>query len=355
MWIYYIALLNRQRKMKRITIRDVAREANVSVTLVSFVMNAKKDADGNLICPVNAETAKRVLAVAERLGYRRNYAAASLRSGKSNTIAVIPNDISNRFFAGISKWIEEKANEMGYNIFFSSSEDEAVKLADVLEMVMSHNIDGVIVAPCAGSEEALSKTLSYKIPVVLLDRDIEKLEGVGKVLLDDKKAGALAVKEFLSKGYKKIEMISYDLEISTFAERETGYAEAMKKAGLEPRIHHTGYERADEEIEGIIDDAVTREVEALFIPTYSLSAKVLGVMKKKGIKTPEDIALVCFDESDIYTLYRRTITHIVQPLRELGEKSVEILVDMIGGKEPEKIVLNPELIRGQSTEKRDNQ
>lgn len=335
--------------MKRITIRDVAREANVSVTLVSFVMNAKKDEQGNLICPVNAETAKRVLAVAERLGYRRNYAAASLRSGRSNTIAVILNDISNKFFAGISRWIESCANDYGYNVFFASSEESPEKMAEVLDMVMSHNIDGVIVAPCDGSEQVISKIISYKVPVVLLDRDIESLKNVGKVILDDKKAGALAVSELVSKGYRKIEMISYDLKISTFSERESGFTAAMKEAGLTPVIHHTSYDKAAEEIEGLVDMAIKNGVEALFLPTYSLSAAVLTVMKKKGIKTPEDLALVCFDESDIYSLYRRTVTHIVQPLKDLGEKSVEILVGMIDGKEPERIILNPEIIRGEST------
>lgn len=337
--------------MKRVTIRDVAREANVSVTLVSFVMNAKKDDAGNLICPVNADTAKRVLAVAERLGYRRNLSAASLRSGRSNTIAVIPNDISNRFFAGISRWIENKANELGYNVFFSSSEDKASKLAEVLEMVMAHNIDGIIVAPCAGSEDAISKAIAYKIPVVLLDRDIESITKAGKVLLDDKKAGQIATDELISKGYKKIEMISYALDLSSFTEREIGYASAMQAAGLSPTVHHTTYGKAAEEVEEIIDDAIKRGVEALFMPTYSLSAAVLSVMKKKGVKTPADLALVCFDESDIYSLYRRTVTHIVQPLKELGEKSVEVLVDMIDGKEPKQIILNPELILGESTEK----
>ena len=106
--------------MKRITIRDVAREAKVSVTLVSFVMNAKRDKDGNLDCPVNAETAKRVLQVAQKLGYRRNFAAASLRSGRSNSIAVIPNDISNKFFAGISRCIEDKAKSYGYTVLFAA-------------------------------------------------------------------------------------------------------------------------------------------------------------------------------------------------------------------------------------------
>ena len=340
--------------MKRITIRDVAREANVSVTLVSFVMNAKRDKDGNLDCPVHPETAKRVLEVAERLGYRRNFAAASLRSGRSNTIAVIPNDISNKFFAGISRCIEDKAREFGYTVFFASSDEKADKLADVMDAVLAHNIDGIIVAPCTGGDPAIAKATDMRVPVVLLDRDIEALTTVGKVLLDDQEAGRMATNELISKGYRKIEMISYSLGITSLSERETGYRKAMMDHDLydNAKIHYSTYGDAAQEVEGIIRDKASRGVEGLFLPTYSLSAQVLSVMKKLGLQTPKDFAIVGFDESDIFSLYATTVTHIVQPLKELGEKSVEVLVSMIGGNPAEKIVLKPELKEGGSTARR---
>ena len=340
--------------MKRITIRDVAREANVSVTLVSFVMNAKRDKDGNLDCPVHPETAKRVLEVAERLGYRRNFAAASLRSGRSNTIAVIPNDISNKFFAGISRCIEDKAREFGYTVFFASSDEKADKLAEVMDAVLAHNIDGIIVAPCTGGDPAIAKATDMRVPVVLLDRDIESLSNVGKVLLDDQEAGRMATNELISKGYRKIEMISYSLGITSLSERETGYRKAMMDHDLydNAKIHYSTYGEAAQEVEGIIRDALSRGVEGLFLPTYSLSAQVLSVMKKLGLQTPKDFAIVGFDESDIFSLYATTVTHIVQPLKELGEKSVEVLVSMIGGNPAEKIVLKPELKEGGSTAQR---
>ncbi len=340
--------------MKRITIRDVAREANVSVTLVSFVMNAKRDKDGKLDCPVNPETAKRVLEVAQRLGYRRNFAAASLRSGRSNTIAVIPNDISNKFFAGISRRIEDKAHELGYTVFFASSDENPEKLGEVLDAVLAHNIDGVIVAPVAGGEYAISKATDMRVPVVLLDRDIEGLNDVGKVLLDDEEAGRMAIDEMVGKGYRKIEMISYKLGISSLSERETGYRKAMMDHDLYDfaKIHYTTYSDVAADIEQIIQDALSRGVEGLFLPTYSLSAQVLSVMKKQGIQTPKDLALVCFDESDIFSLYATTVTHIVQPLKELGEKSVETLVRMIENGPAEKTVLKPTLVGGGSTNQR---
>ncbi len=346
--------------MKRITIRDVANEAHVSVTLVSFVMNAKRDSQGNLDCPVNPKTAQRVLDVAKRLGYRRNFAAASLRSGKSNTIAVIPNDISNKFFAGISRCIEDHAQSYGYNVFFSSSDEKASKLENVMDTVLAHNIDGVIVAPCTGGEAAIQKAIDAKVPVVLLDRDIESLHGVGKVLLNDCSAGVMATEELINKGYKKIEMISYTLGISSFSERERGYKEAMQNNNLYEyvKIHYTSYDDARMDVEKIISDAISRGVEALFLPTYSLSALVLAVLKKLHLKTPSDLAIVGFDDSDIYSLYETTVTHIVQPLTRLGEESVKLLVKLIKNKssyneEEDTILLAPQLIVGGSTAKKE--
>lgn len=339
--------------MKRITIRDVAREAGVSVTLVSFVMNAKRDKDGRLDCPVNPDTAKRVLQVAQKLGYRRNFAAASLRSGKSNTIAVIPSDISNKFFAGISRCIEDKAHQHGYTVFFASSDESAQKLGEVMDAVLAHNIDGVIVAPCTGGEAAIQKAIDAKVPVVLLDRDIEGIGGVGKVLLNDVEAGRMGTGLLIEKGFKNIEMISYTLGISSLSEREAGYRKAMMDNDLydNARVHYTTYGDASSDVERFIKNAVERGVEAFFLPTYSLSAMALSAMKKLGLKTPDNLAIVGFDESDIYHLYETTVTHIVQPLQALGEKSVEVLISMIQGKEAESIILRPELITGGSTNK----
>lgn len=340
--------------MKRVTIRDVAREANVSVTLVSFVMNAKPGRDGNLDCPVNPNTAKRVLEVAQRLGYRRNFAAASLRSGKSNTIAVIPNDISNKFFAGISRCIEDHAQEYGYTVFFASSDEKASRLEKVMDAVLAHNIDGMIVAPCADAAPVVRKAIDAKVPVVLLDRDLDGMPGIGKVLLNDLEAGVMATNELLENGYENIEMISYTLGISSFSEREKGYREAMMAKDLydKVKIHYTSYADASVDVENIIKDAVSRGVDALFLPTYSLSAQALTALKKLGLRTPDDLAIVGFDESDIYSLYETTVTHIVQPLNQLGKKSVDVLVDMIKGRPAEQILLKPALIKGGSTRKK---
>jgi len=339
--------------MKKITIKDVAREAGVSVTLVSFVMNAKVGEDGRLDCPVNPETAARVLEVAKRLGYRRNAAAASLRSGRSNTIAVITTDISNNYFAGISRYIEDKSAQYGYTVLFCSSDENAEKLASVIDTVLAYNIDGLIVAPVPGGREAISKAIDSKVPVVLLDRDIDGLEGVGKVLLDDVKAGDMATEFLISNGYRKIEMISYDLDISSISERAEGYRRTMAAHGLESRVDTTTYGDPQKLMHSIIKDAIDRGVEAFFLPTYSLTALAIAVMNDLHLRMPRDLGLVAFDESDLYRLGPSTIAHIVQPLRELGEKSFEVLHSMIENEPCEKtIILRPTLVPGGSVIKK---
>ena len=339
--------------MKKVTIKDVAREAGVSVTLVSFVMNAKMGKDGRLDCPVNPNTAANVLKVAKKLGYRKNAAAASLRSGRSNTIAVITTDISNKFFAGVSRYIEDKAYSYDYTVLFGSSDEDASKLESMIDTVLSYNVDGIIVAPVPGGGQCIERAVESKVPVVLLDRDIEGLRGIGKVLLDDISAGRMATELLLDNGYRKIEMISYTLGISSLSEREEGYKQSMHEHNLSANIHYTTYGAVDKDVRNIIEDALQRGVDAFFLPTYSLCAKTLQIIKEKGLSVPKDLALVGFDESDVYSLYSNTVAHIVQPLKELGEKSVELLHNMIEGIPSDRtIILKPTLIKGESAERK---
>ena len=217
--------------IKKTTIRDVAREAGVSVTLVSFVMNAKVKENGELDCPVNADTAERVLQVAKRLGYKRNNAAASLRSGRTHTIAVITSDISSPFFAEICRHLENIAFKAGYTVLFASSDESAQKLSHLIDKMIGYNVEGLIVAPCAGSEKVLHRSGTYNIPTVLIDRNIPG-EEFGRVLVDNEAGGYEATKYLIGNGHTRIEIIGYDIEIASVSDRVKGYERAMKEAGL---------------------------------------------------------------------------------------------------------------------------
>lgn len=338
--------------MKKVTIRDVAREAGVSVTLVSFVMNAKMGKDGRLDCPVNPDTAERVLQVAKRLGYRRNNAAASLRSGRSHSIAVIVSDIANPFYAEICRNIENIAYKDGYTVIFASSEESPQKLSHLVETMVGYNVEGLIVAPCLGGEPALAKALSIGIPTVLIDRDMPG-EEFGRVLIDNVDAGKMATKYLIHQGFGKIEMLTYKSGVTSLTDRETGYGLAMEEAGLkdEIRIHKIDYEAeaAKKDAIDVFRDAARRGVEAFILPTKRIAMYGFNALNVLGLSMPKDFSFVCFDESDVYELNKPVVPHIIQPLSEIAFKSFELLQKMIDNKvtEEEKTsLLNVKLVLG---------
>ncbi len=338
--------------MKKVTIRDVAREAGVSVTLVSFVMNAKMGKDGRLDCPVNPNTAARVLEVAKRLGYRRNNAAASLRSGKSRSLAVIVSDIASPFFAEICRNLEAIAYKDGYTVIFASSEESPEKLANLIETMVGYNVEGLIVAPCLGGEKALERATGVGIPTVLIDRDIPGDE-FGRVLLDNYDSGVMATKYLFHQGFGKIEMISYKLGVTSLIDREAGYSAAMEDAGLkdEIRLHRIEYD-ADSAKKGVIEifrDALKRGTEAFILPTKKLAMYSFNALNVLGLNLPKDFSFVCFDESDIYDLKKPVIPHVVQPVSEIAERSFALLQRMIEGNitaEEKTVILKARLILG---------
>lgn len=338
--------------MNKVTIKDVAREAGVSPSLVSIVLNAKMDSDGNYDCNINKDTAKRVMETAKRLNYRRNKAAASLRNGKRFTIGLITSDIANKFFADIARYVENVAHENGYLVLFGSSDEKTDKLEELIDAFLSSGVDGLIIAPCGGSREVLQRTVDTSIPIVLLDRDIEDLTGVGRVMMDNVKAGEMAVENLYGNGYRKIEMISYTLGISSMECRKDGYMNAMSRFGLDSftKVHYTNYGRAKEDIFNIIKDAVARGVEALILPTNTISSMGLHAVCEMKLSIPEDLALLCFDESEIYDIFTPSITQVVQSTKDFGEKSFLMLKNMIENKECcLNEVIEPELIVGEST------
>ena len=338
--------------MKKVTIRDVAREAGVSVTLVSFVMNAKMGKNGRLDCPVNPNTAARVLEVAKRLGYRRNNAAASLRSGRSRTIAFIVSDISMPFFADLCRLIESIAYKEGYTVIFASSEENPQKFAHLVETMVGFNVEGLIVAPCLGSEDALARVESVGIPTVLIDRDFPGKE-FGRVLVDNVDSGMMAANYLIHQGFGKIEMISYKNAPTSITEREAGYAKAMEEAGLkeEIMIHKIDHDPAlaKKNVVEIFRDTKKRGVEAFILPTQRLAMYGFYSLIVLGMLTPRDLSLVCFDQNAVYKLNKPSIPHVIQPLEEIAGKSFSLLEKMIEGdatEEDKTVVLKAELVLG---------
>lgn len=142
-------------------------------------------------------------------------AASSLRSGFSNTLGIVVADISNSFFGEVCRHIENISARAGYLSIFGSSDDNPEKMCQLLNRFIATGVDGLIVAPCAHTEKLLSDIVRNSVPVVIFDRDLENLAGVGKVMMDNEYAGRQATRHLIENGHKKIEMVRYQSDIPT--------------------------------------------------------------------------------------------------------------------------------------------
>lgn len=339
----------------RVTIKDVAREAGVSTALVSVVLNARRREDGSLDCDINRDTAARVLKVVERLGYRRNKVAAGLRSGKSCTIGVITPDISNMAFAEIGRSIEAVARENDYTVMFGSSEEKAARQDELVDAFIAAGMDGLIIIPCAGGEQSAVKAMKQGIPVVLSNRDIPGLEGVGRVSIDHSWSIRKAVRHLYANDYRRIEMISENMTVSSVADRERGYTETIKELGLTPVIHVVDTVTQREETISALKDAVRRGVDAIIAARIQLSFFCIEAIQEMGLQIPSDLALICADDSPVYHLYRPQISYISHSSFQIGEKSFNLLKDMMEGAAPYQVILEPELHIGGSSARKEKQ
>ncbi len=338
--------------VKRITIRDVAREAGVSIALVSFVMNRdRRTADGQRVYRVSEDTVARILEVARRLNYHPNSTASSLRSGRSRTVGVIVSDIANPFFADIVRRIENVAYQSGYTVLFASTDECADKLAQMSAVLVNKGVDGLIVAPCEGGEECVRALVELGMPLVLIDREVEGVE-VSSVVLDNVKAGETAVRYLHAHGYRKIEMASYTKGVSSLRGREEGYRSAMTAFGLADnvKIHKTVYGDAVESVRNVVADAHARGVEAMIFPTNSLSTLALQAISRLGLRIPDDMAFLGFDDNEIFDILTPTVAHVEQSVEILGTKSFELLRERIEktDAEPVRFMIEPMLVEGGS-------
>ncbi len=335
-----------------VTIADVAEAAGVSVSLVSFVLNAKRGPDGEYLCSASRATAERIVATAKKLGYHKNMAASSLRTGYSKTIGVVVADISNTFFGDVCRNIENLSSQEGYLTLFGSTDDNPEKMIQIIRKFISSGVDGLIVAPCAHTEKEISAIAGGTLPVVLIDRDLPLAQGVGRVMLDNVEAGRLATRHLLDNGYKKIEMVRYRTDIPTIRQRFEGYRLEMEENGLGMYIRDNvvSSETIREETAEIIREARARSTEALIFPSNRITVEGIAAIVDRGFSIPDDIAVVGFDQEDHAGVYNPKLTYVYQPTRLVARYSFSMLHSMICGEEiPEPRIIEPKFVPGLSS------
>lgn len=323
---------------KKTSIKDIAKSLNVSPTLVSMVLNGK--GDENAISPI---TQQKVLDKAKELHYMPNRAARSLRMGTSETIGLIVSDISNPFYAKIAGRIEKIASKSGYNLFVCSTNENIEREAELIEMLKSRNVDGIIISSSASDENEFVNPEKEKIPIVMIDRIVKGCNN-NSVSTDNFAGAYQATKHIINTGFEKIAYFSITPDyLSTIQDRFKGYKSALLEHNLqfdENLVKTISFENIHEETKNAIENLLSNQDKpfAIFTANNSIAISCMKILNEKNIKIPEELALLSFDNIDLFELSSPKITSVAQPVEKIGDYAVEIILDKIKNKNSKEII-----------------
>lgn len=336
-------------KKKRVTLKDVARSLGVSTTLVSIVLNGNEKK-----YRIGKEVTQRVIDAAREMNYSPNFVARNLRGGKTQLIGVIVTDISNPFYSFMARIIENKAAQFGYTVVFTSSDEDLDKTINLIDLLISKGVDGLIIVPCDGSKEIINDLHENNTPLVLLDRDFPDLP-ISYSCLNSYRATVLATEHLIEQGYTNISLIAYNTEMNHILDRIKGYNDTMNNKGLGEniKIKQVNLSNPKSEIYDALDVLINKDKsDAIIFLTNMLAVNGLYYLNEKNIKIPEDIAIVAFNSNDAFNLFYSPVTYINQPLELIATEAVNILMEKlkIGEHEVKAMVHSePELIIGKSS------
>ena len=313
--------------MKKITIKDIALEAKVSISTVSFVLNNKGERMG-----ISKGVIKKVQDVVKKLNYRPNMIATSLRTGKTKSIGLIVENISNQFFSVLAKVIEEEAGKLGYRVFYCSTDNDEERSAELVQSLLQANVDGFIITPTEKLEKSIDQLLKIKMPVVLIDRYFPSQQ-VSHVVMDNYEGAYTATEFLIKKGRSKIALINNNSGMIQMQLRENGYVDAMKKAGIydESLICHLDYHSSEEKKieEIIIFFENNKKIDAVFFLANYLGLAGLQAFRRMDIRLPYDLSVISYDDHYSFRFNSPAITVVEQPINDIAVKAVELLMNQM--------------------------
>ena len=333
------------------TIHDVAREAGVSVSTVSRVIMARPN--------VHEATRRRVQEVVDRLGYRPSAIARGLVSQRTKTLGVVVSDISNPFYPQAIKGVEDIADEHGYTIILCNTDDDLERNRRVFSVLQEQRVDGLIVGSLRLDDPSFGQLFGTGTPVVLFNRGLPG-DSVSQVVLNNRKGAELATNHLIELGRRRLVHLSGPGYAQNARERARGFTRTARAAGIaaadrrvvEVDFHPLAHGDA---ARPLISELLARDdrPDGILAVNDVIAANVMEtVVFELGLKVPEDVAIVGFDDSHLAASRFVQISTVRHHPYEMGARAAEMLISRIRGaqaKWPRKVVLEPRLAARAST------
>jgi LacI family transcriptional regulator len=316
----------------KVDIKIVAEKAGVSPSTVSRALSGK--------VIVSPETKKRVLQAVKELNYQPNVLAKSLKEGRSKTIGLFLPNLHSLIFPAAIRGITEVAKRHGYTLVLFNTDEDLETEVFYIENLRRRLVDGYIFSTATAASHHILELKKQGYPVVLLVRSLNR--EIDTVVIDNFGGGYQATQFLLGRGYRKIAIINGTLNLELYRERFRGYREALAEAGVafEERlsVHETvGWEDGYRAIMEILERG--ERPEAVFATSDPKALGVIKALKEKGLKVPDDVAVIGYDNLEMSELMDPPLTTMAQPFYEAGTKAAERLLKLIGGKGRSKPVI----------------
>jgi LacI family transcriptional regulator len=331
------------------TIRDVARRAGVAPITASRALS-----DGGY---VSAATRARVRAAAAELNYVPNMLANSLRSNRTDTLALLLSDISNPFWTTVARGVEDVASRLGYTVIYCNTDADEHKQDQYVTMLLRRRVDGVLLVPASASSAAVKALQAQDVKVVVLDHLLKDV-AVDVVRGASCEGARLIVRHLLDLGHRRIALLNGPGGVFTAAERARGYCQAHAEAGLpvdDRLLLYGAYTVASGVALAEQVLALHGRPTAIFAANNFLAAGALRTLREHNLRVPADISLVSFDDLPSEYFYEPFLTVVQQPAYELGATAAGLLLGRLRPHAgatpapPQEIVLPTELVIRTST------
>ncbi len=332
---------------KQITIKDIAKKTHVSVATVSRVLN---DSD----CVTDAMR-QRVMETVRELGYVPNSIAKSLKTNSTYSIGFLVPDISNHFLISIARTVEDIVSRQKYNLFLCSTGNRADRELDYLKMLLSRNVDGLILNTTGHNDDFILK-MNTQIPMVLLNRQVQAEGFHGDLVDTNNHLGCyLLTKQLLSLGHRKIFVVCGPAHLSNSQERFQGFVDAMAEKGICVDEHYPYIYTGDFLMQSGME-AVNHLYEMEDKPTAILSMNnmlTVGILEQlhaRNIRVPEQVSLVSYDAINNMDLMVTRPTSATFDTTAIGERLGKAILERIQNPEGEnrKFIFDPTIIQGNS-------
>jgi LacI family transcriptional regulator len=318
-------------------IRGLAEVLGLSITTVSRVLNGK-----SIRYRISATTQQRVVQAAKEYNYKPNKLARGLKLSKTDTLGLIIPDISNPFFADIAQSIEKEARSKGYSLILCDSREDHLVEKELIELLISHKVEGIIIAPMGTDYKHIIQTYDSGMPLVVVDRCFPEI-GLPFITSDNYQGGIDAVNYLISMGHRKIACIQGIPKSRPTVERVRGYNEAFRNNGIpvdDSLIVGNDYSTENGYKQTRILFSMEDPPTAIFALSNLIGLGVIKAIDEMGLKIPDNISLISFDEQPYSAFLGTPMTTIDQKKSEMGQLAVDILLKYITNKEYRKKVVH---------------